>query len=142
MVDIYPPNLHEEGLTSALTDLLATAEGRGLTATLDADELHEPLPEPVARLLYRAAQEALRNTLAHARASNIEMRVTSNARDATLAVTDDGIGFSPDDTNANVTDGHFGLSGLRALCADAGGAMHVESAPGRGTTLRVEVPVP
>jgi signal transduction histidine kinase len=142
MVDIYPPNLHDEGLTSALTDLLATAEGRGLTAELDADELHEPLPDPVARLLYRAAQEALRNTLAHARASNIKVRVTSNARDATLAVTDDGIGFSPGATNANVTEGHFGLSGLRALCADAGGAMHVESAPGGGTTVRVEVPFP
>jgi signal transduction histidine kinase len=141
MVDIYPPNLIEEGLTSALTDLLATAEGRGLATALDAERLHEPLPEPVARLLYRSAQEALRNTLAHARATQVRVEVESNAVHATLVLADDGVGFVPDDTNPGVAEGHFGLSGLRALCADAGGEVHIESAPGAGTTVRVEVPL-
>jgi two-component system, NarL family, sensor kinase len=142
MVDIYPPNLQEEGLASALTDLLATADTRGVTTALDAEQLHEPVPEPVARLLYRSAQEALRNTLAHARATHVTARVANDGDHASLEFTDDGVGFVPDETIPGVAEGHFGLSGLRALCADAGGEIYVESAPGRGTTVRVEVPCP
>ena len=63
VVDIYPPDFGEVTLDSALTDLLARAAEQGLDAQLDHEGMRDPIPDPVARLLYRAAQEGLRNVL-------------------------------------------------------------------------------
>ena len=93
LIEIYPPNLAEIGLASALTDLVARAELRDLTATLDTTELHEPLPDPIAGLLYRCAQEGLRNVFTHARARTVVVRVGSDRERAYLDVQDDGVGF-------------------------------------------------
>jgi signal transduction histidine kinase len=142
LVEIYPPNLHEEGLESALTDLLAAAQARGLSTSLQVEALPEPLPQTVAALLYRTAQEALRNVLSHGNAQSVVIRVEGTGESAAVTVIDDGIGFVSDAGMPGVTTGHFGLVGLRALVADAGGTMEVRSAPGEGTTIRVEVPLP
>jgi signal transduction histidine kinase len=139
-VEIYPPNLFDEGLVPALTDLLARASGRGIVTTLDDEGLSGSPPAAVSGLLYRAAQEALRNVLAHAHATTVTMRVSDNDRIATLEVVDDGVGFDPAQLPSRAREGHFGLHGLTDLVADAGGRLTVESAPGAGTTVRVEVP--
>jgi signal transduction histidine kinase len=138
LVEIYPPDLEGEGLDSALSDLLARTSGRGVVAELDTSGVHAHLSGPVAGLLYRAAQEALRNTLNHADATALGMRVTSTEDVAVLEVDDDGRGF---DAEAPAADGHVGLKGLRGLLADAGGQLTVRSAPGEGTHIRVEVPL-
>ncbi|MCA1823666.1 MAG: histidine kinase, partial [Frankia sp.] len=141
LVDIYPPKLAEAGLESALTDLLGAARARGTEATLDTDALRARLPDPVAALLYRVAQEGLRNVLAHARAQSVRVRVESDDGRATLSMRDDGIGFEPAVVTERAEVGHVGLRGLTDLVADAGGQLVVESAPGRGTELRAQVPL-
>jgi signal transduction histidine kinase len=141
LVEIYPPNLEEEGLAAALSDLLARASGRGVEAELDTAQLREPLPAPMAGLLYRATQEALRNVLSHAGARTMRVRVANEGDDAVLEVVDDGRGFEPARAAAQAADGHLGLRGLAGLVGDAGGELHVESSPGTGTTFRVTVPV-
>jgi two-component system NarL family sensor kinase len=141
LVEIYPPNLFQEGLVPALTDLLARANGKEIAASLDADELRGTLPPPVAGLLYRSAQEALRNVLTHAQATEVTVRVADQDRIATIEIVDNGIGFTPEPTERTAKEGHFGLHGLTDLVADAGGRFTVESAPGAGTTVRVEVPI-
>ncbi|MFL6137607.1 MAG: sensor histidine kinase [Frankiaceae bacterium] len=141
LVDIYPPKLAEAGLASALTDLVATVRNRGTAVALDADDLHEPLPEPVAALLYRAAQEALRNVLAHAAAGSVRVRAATAGDAATLDVEDDGVGFDPATARASVAEGHLGLRGLADRVADAGGRLRVDAAPGEGTRMHVEVPL-
>lgn len=141
LVEIYPPNLFDEGLVAALTDLLARANGKGIVTTLDVEALQGSLPPTVAGLLYRAAQESLRNVLAHAQATTVNMRVSDRDRVATLEVVDDGVGFTPEHTTHDVKDGHFGLQGLTDLVTDAGGRFAVHSAPGRGTRVHVEVPL-
>ena len=65
IVDIYPPDFDEVSFDSAITDLLSRASDRGLRVELDI-ELDDPLPDSAARLLYRTAQEGLRNTIDHA----------------------------------------------------------------------------
>lgn len=140
LVEIYPPNLDEEGLEVALTDLLARANARNITATLDASGLEKPLSPDVSGLLYRVAQEALRNVVEHGRASSVMMTVATNGELAVLDVVDDGIGFEPE-TAATVKTGHFGLRGLTDRVADAGGLLNVQSAPGAGTHIHVEVPL-
>ena len=138
LVEIYPPNLEEEGLGPALSDLLARAGGRGVSAELEAEGVEGRLPPAVAGLFYRAAQEAVRNSLNHAGASCLRVRVKRTDSMAVLEVEDDGRGFDPD---TPATAGHLGLRGLAGLVSDAGGVMRVRSAPGAGTTVRVEVPV-
>jgi signal transduction histidine kinase len=143
VVDIYPPDLADEGLESALTDLLGRAEDEGLRPTLDVAGMRDPVPDAVSALLYRAAQEGLRNVLSHARAATVLVRVETAGGRATLEVVDNGDGFDADGAGAAAAaPGHVGLKALAGLVADAGGVLHVRSAPGSGTTLRVEVPLP
>jgi signal transduction histidine kinase len=137
LVDIYPPRLHSEGLVAALSDLLSAITAAGVEATLDADPgLH--LPPTVEAVLFRAAQESLRNVLEHAGAKSVHVEVRTSADRAVLEVRDDGRGI-----DASRSDGaeHFGLRLLADLARDSGGALELDSAPGQGTRVRLEIPL-
>ena len=141
LVEIHPPNLHAVGLQAALNDLIAPLSSRGVDTTLDvAGELR--LPAVVESLLFRAAHEALRNVRDHAAATKAHVQVRVESGLASLQVSDDGVGFSPREQEHRRAEGHFGLDLLDALVRDAGGTMRLESAPGEGTRLTVEVPTP
>jgi signal transduction histidine kinase len=142
VVDIYPPDLEDVSLASALAELAARLGERGIEATLDTQALAEPLPDPTARLLYRSAQEGVRNVLAHAQATAVRITATTTAAGAAIEVADDGRGYDDEVRAARPGEGHVGLVTLRGLVQDAGGTMAIESEPGAGTTLRVEVPRP
>jgi signal transduction histidine kinase len=137
LVDIYPPRLHSEGLVAAISDLLSGLSAAGIEATLDADPQLRLAPK-VEGVLFRAAQECLRNVLEHAGAAQVTVRVREelNHRIA-LEVEDDGHGFDP---SAHAGDEHFGLRMLGDLARDNGGTLVIDSAAGRGTTMRLEVP--
>ena len=141
LVGIYLPTLRRAGLPSALSDLVATLDQEGIHA-----ELHVPpdleLPSGVEALLYRASQEAIRNVVAHARATNVKVTMTEQAPRVVLEIEDDGRGFSPEQERAARADDHVGLDLLSELVRDAGGTLLVDSAPGRGTRVRLEVPIP
>jgi signal transduction histidine kinase len=141
LVDIYPPKLADAGLESALTDLLAGAKTRGVVTTLTVDAGAERLPDDVARLLYRSAQEGVRNVLTHAHAGSLDVEVQLTPDTVTLTVTDDGDGFDPEIIERRSKEGHLGLRGLGDLLAHSNGDLLVTSSPGGGTTLRVEVPL-
>lgn len=139
LVDIYPPNLREAGLSAALTDLLAPLPARGLSPQLRLTG-QLALPDDVEELLYRAAQESVRNVLAHAHAREVEIAVLVDGGLATLEVRDDGRGCAaPEDLDPRP---RFGLRLLAEMAAGLNGRLHVDSVPGCGTTLRLEVPVP
>jgi signal transduction histidine kinase len=140
LIEIYPPNLAEEGLGTAMTDLAARFEPRGLTVSVDIAA--ENLPHSVAALFYRVAQESLRNVVKHAQARHATVTVRVEGRVATLEVGDDGVGFDADATGDATRDGHFGLHTLRQLVDDAGGRLRIESGPASGTLIEVEVSVP
>jgi signal transduction histidine kinase len=140
LVDIYPPNLAEEGLPSALAELASTLERNGIRVELDTDGTGG-LPTVTAGLLFRSAQEAVRNIAEHSQAHNVE--ITCAARDgrAMLTIDDDGVGFDHGELGEQTSGGHFGLRALSDLIADAGGRLEVRSAPGAGTKVEVEVPI-
>jgi signal transduction histidine kinase len=143
IIDLYPPNLREEGLASALGDLIDRTRDHGLPAELDTTELHDPLPEAVAGLLYRSAQEGLRNAVQHAHATQIRVRVATVDRHAVLQVFDDGDGFDETILAHREAAGHVGLKALRGLVTDGGGSLVIRSTPDeRGTVMTVEVPLP
>jgi two-component system, NarL family, sensor kinase len=140
LVDIYPPSLHQAGLVPTLRDLAGTLSARGMVTTLEADEALTLAPD-IEALLFRCAQEALRNAATHAGADQVTVRVSAEAGRASLEVADDGRGFDPAVLDDRPAEGHFGMRLVRDLVRDAGGRLSVDSAPGAGTRVRVEVPV-
>jgi signal transduction histidine kinase len=114
----------------------ATRASVPVAVSIDGAE-HERDYGPQARLtLYRAAQEALTNARRHAQAKRVDITLTLNTTRAELVVRDDGVGF---DDAAVKPDAH-GLPGLRERLELVGGALAIDSAPGRGATVRVTIP--
>ena len=141
LVEIYPPNLSTTGLEPALADLVAPLRARGVftRVAVDPELALEPESE---QLVFRTAQEALRNVQEHAAASRAEVRVTAEGARAPLVVEDDGCGFSPEQAERRRAEGHLGLDLLRDRARDLGGRLEVDSEPGRGTTVTLEVGAP
>ena len=91
-------------------------------------------------LLFRGAQEAVRNTIDHTTATRVDIAVANGNGRVRLRVQDDGAGFDPVAPPGEGAD-HLGLALLADLAVDVGGELAVESAPGTGTTVVLEVPV-
>ncbi len=137
LVEIYPPDLHTAGLAAAVDDLVAPLVAIGTTVDVDVSGA-DGASRPAVALLWRVAQESVRNVARHARADRMSLTVRHEDDRLVLEVVDDGVGFDP----ATVaTDDHFGLRAAESLVREHGGTWEVESAPGSGTMVRVEVPV-
>jgi signal transduction histidine kinase len=99
------------------------------------------LPDETAVAVFRIAQEALRNAIQHADASEIEVRLTDYPDRMRLTITDDGRGIAGGvDAVRFVAQGHFGLAGMRERAAMIGGRLDVQTAPDYGTVVVLELP--
>ena len=139
LVEIYPPQLEGAGLGAALQDLVAPAEQSGVDVRLDVDDT-DSLSNQATALVWRTAQECVRNATRHGEPSRLDISVSvSPEPDAVvvLRVADDGRGF---DTAGEVAADSFGLRGLRDLAREARGSLTVDSNPGQGTAVTLEVP--
>jgi signal transduction histidine kinase len=111
-----------------------------LEFSLDAELGAEP-PVECRTILYRIAQEALTNVRKHARATNVRIEVRSEGTGVTMRIRDDGVGFDPASApNGAGAVGHVGIPSMRERAHLAGGWVHFDSSPGRGTTVEVWVP--
>jgi signal transduction histidine kinase len=88
--------------------------------------------------LYRIAQEGLNNVVKHAAARHVRICIKYDDSSASLEMIDDGLGF---DTNTADQSGGFGLQGIKERAQRLGGSLQIESAPGKGTHLKVEFPI-
>ncbi len=138
LVELHPPRLREAGLAAALSDLVAPLAGRGVHTRVDVPEDLE-LPSKTEALLFRVAQEATRNAASHADAARVDLVVSETPERARLSVKDDGRGFTVDEAVLAAGRGHLGLQLLRDLAEDAGATLEIDSEPGRGTTISIEV---
>ena len=138
LVELYPPRLRGAGLAAAVTDLVAPLARRGLHTRVDVPDDLELPPETEA-LLFRVAQEATRNAASHADATRVDLLVSETPERVRLTVKDDGRGFSVDQGSLAAGRGHLGLQLLRDLAADGGAALEIDSEPGRGTRISIEV---
>jgi two-component system, NarL family, sensor kinase len=134
-VDIYPPDLHRTGLGPAVRDLVAPLAPRGIEASVEVPDTLALRPE-LETLLYRCAQEALRNVAKHSNAKHVHVQIETDRDLARLLVTDDGRGFEEP-----VDDGHLGLRVLADLARETGGRLSVGSQPQGGTRLCIEAPL-
>jgi signal transduction histidine kinase len=135
--ELRPESLQNEGLIPALTRQVAAIQARhelALHLSLCDDEPDAPLE--VKEAVYRIAQEALNNTVKHAHAGRVELRLEQDAGGILLDFRDDGEGFDPADT----FPGHLGLKSMRERVASLSGTLEIESAPGEGTRIRAQIP--
>jgi signal transduction histidine kinase len=141
LVDIYPPNLRTAGLFTALDDLATALRARNVIVTIDVpEEVATRLSEDQERLVFRVAQECLRNTAKHAGARHVSVALSQQSGSVVMIVADDGRGFDPQVLLADPEQGHFGLRILSDLASGAGAALDVASAPGEGTRWRLTLP--
>lgn len=133
LVEIYPPDLGADGLGAALEDLVAPAAGAGVAARVEVYDVQGARDDAV-RLVWRVAQEAVRNALRHAHAQHLTVQVGRVGDRMTLDVTDDGLGFEPGQDS-----GGIGLRSLRDLIREAGGRLEIRSRRAEGTTVHLEV---
>ncbi|HEX9370602.1 MAG TPA: sensor histidine kinase [Roseiflexaceae bacterium] len=134
--ELRPSVIEQAGLAAALQARLDAVERRAnLETKLIVEEVGD-LPALVEQALYRIAQEALNNALKHAHARSIAVHLRQVETRVILEIADDGAGFDP--AAARETGG-LGLCGIAERVAQLGGQMTVQSAPGTGTRLRVEI---
>jgi signal transduction histidine kinase len=141
LVDIYPPNVRTAGLEAALTDLLSPLHEAGIDTRLDftagADDAVDPEQKQV---VFRIAQEALRNVKRHAEAKKVRVSVDRQSGGVKLTVEDDGHGLPETGEGPISPQGHFGLQLMHDLAADAGGVLTLGAGPLGGTQVRLEIP--
>jgi signal transduction histidine kinase len=129
--------LEDLGLGRALRTLAESEAARaGLALELQVPDALEGLDHEVEHAIYRIAAEALANVMRHAEARRVAVRLESNEGHLQLAIADDGRGFDP----VAAAEGRFGLYGMRERARIIGAALQIESAPGKGATVRLTVP--
>ena len=97
----------------------------------------EWLPLAIQQELYHIAQEALNNSLKHAGARHVRVCLDLDGEQVRLEIADDGVGFAPEEIAGC---GGLGLPGMRERVQRLGGRLRIDSAPGQGTRITVEVP--
>lgn len=137
---LRPDALRQEGLVAAVHKHAAAVAAReGIDVRVRAPEHRMPLSDTAEEELLRVVQEALNNTVKHARASCVDIRVEELGDDPTalvVEVADDGHGFDP----LIPHPGHLGLHSMRERVERLGGRLTVGSAPGTSTTIRAVLP--
>jgi signal transduction histidine kinase len=139
MVELAPPLLDQEGLASALRQLLTRLDRDQISWTLECCE--EPLDQRHQRLVYRVVQEALRNVIQHAQCHTVWVRVRVEGDHLRATIRDDGRGFSAAERAERRKKGHAGLGLLVQTARDGGGELAISSAPGKGTRVELSIPM-
>ncbi|MCJ7615830.1 MAG: PAS domain S-box protein [Desulfobacterales bacterium] len=136
---LRPGVLDQLGLKAAVISFLEEIqEQTGLKIVEQMQVDHSNIPESVSIAIYRILQEAMTNIVKHAAAKQVIVELRSNHKTVALSITDDGQGFNP---KSSTMDNGLGLLGMKERVEWLGGVWWVESAPGQGTTIYVEIPL-
>lgn len=137
---VHPAVLDDLGLEAALRKLARDAShGNGIDIDVRADQASSRLPANVATVLYRVAQEAVRNSTRHASAKRIHISLFQARPSVTLEVHDDGAGFDLEDVQRRRTG--MGLLSMNERVGLVDGTLEIKTAPGSGTTVSATVPL-
>ncbi len=143
-LELRPPALDDLGLAATLANYVEEWSARVLVVvdfhSIGIEE--QRLPSPIETALYRLAQEALTNILKHAQATNVSLIVERRADMAHMIIEDDGTGFDVAAARRSAhTEQRLGLIGMNERVAHLDGTLTIESAPGRGTTVFIRIPI-
>jgi signal transduction histidine kinase len=138
LFELRPPALDEEGLTAALKMYMDQSKDGAATSYRLDDRLRSQPNGDARTILYRVAQEALTNVRKHAQASEAEVVLSHRDGGFFVRITDNGVGFSPEDIP--LLPGHLGLASMRERVELAGGRIEIDSAPFAGTVVECWLP--
>lgn len=135
--EICPVITDEQNLVEAIARLIAES-GRGgrLQVEFKRDIQSERMDPLLQENIFRIVQEALTNVKRHSRSKTAEIGLWQRDGALLLEIEDQGVGFDPN----GVPDGRFGLKGIRERARLFGGRASIQSAPGEGTRILVELP--
>ncbi|MEP7113777.1 MAG: ATP-binding protein, partial [Ilumatobacteraceae bacterium] len=134
---IYPVEVPDEGWAAGLDPIITALRQRGVAVTVKVPEVR--LSPANELLLLRVGREALRNVDAHARATKVIITMTKSGNAVKLLITDNGVGFDKEMAETQRQVGHLGLQLLRDLSVDMGAVLTIDSTPGSGTTVHLEL---
>ncbi|MFF2732281.1 GAF domain-containing protein [Streptomyces sp. NPDC058008] len=138
VVELRPAALDEDGLVATLrTQVQVMDRAHSARVTFESAGVRA-LPSAQEEAMLRVAQEALHNALRHSGAALVTVSLRRHTDATVLRITDDGRGFDPQEVGR--AGRHLGLVSMRHRAGGAGGRLTVESEPGKGTTIRMEVP--
>ena len=141
ILGLRPPELERDGLEGTLRkEVEMVARTHGIDVRLEIEPGFNPDAGERELALLRIAHEALHNAIRHARADRVVVRLGSINDNPVVEVTDDGIGFDPD--APDVRSRHLGLTSMEERASELDGRLRIESSPGRGTTVRIELARP
>lgn len=127
------------GLLPALEWLAQDVAQRSrIVCQIDCDSLDLPVRDAQAATIFRVVQESLTNVVRHAQAGQVDITLRHEASQLALCIRDNGRGF---DVAATRQQAGFGLLSMRERVLSMGGQMHLDTAPGQGTTIRIHIPV-
>lgn len=139
---LRPPLLEEMGLGPALRWLAEElSEEHGIEVSVDVQDQGKRLSQVQELNVFRIAQEALNNVRKHSQANRTALRLVVTEGKVQLRVEDNGVGFAVPMQDELANAGKFGLIGIRERARLAGGVARIESTPGKGTAVTVEMPV-
>jgi signal transduction histidine kinase len=138
-INLRPASLDHIGLVATLRQFI-TEFNRQYNFSVDFEAVgleSKRLPSDVETTIFRIVQESLTNVILHAQAKQVDVLLNLHNQQVILIVEDDGIGFVPTSFG---TEDHLGLFGMRERVEMLGGTFMIESSPGKGTTIKAEVP--
>ena len=136
----HPSILDDLGLTTALRHLADDWSAKtGIKVVVVQEEMADPLPLNISSCLYRIAQEGLTNIMKHSRATRVEMELTCDGHELTLSIYDSGVGFDLKEIQARHPG--LGLVSMRERVRSVQGQLNIQSEPGRGTHIIVQIPI-
>ncbi|NOX55881.1 MAG: sensor histidine kinase, partial [Planctomycetes bacterium] len=141
MMNLRPALLDDLGLIAAIKSYAEhQLPPAGVEPTVEVHGPRRRLPSPIDIAVYRIVQEGITNIVKHAGAKRATIRIVYNTDRVALTIEDDGKGF--DTSKPHHSHGALGLLGMQERVTLLGGSFRVESRPGNGTRVLVEVPVP
>jgi signal transduction histidine kinase len=138
VIELRPAALDEDGLVATLRTQIQVLDRAHTARVTFTSRGVRALPAAQEEATLRVAQEALHNALRHADATQVDVDLTRRGQGTVLRVTDDGGGFDP--RAVRRAGRHLGLVSMRDRAGSVGGKLTVDSAPGKGTTIEMEVP--
>ena len=140
-MDLRASALEGQDLPAALSQAARQwTAGSSVQVHVEIEGPPQKLPEEMEQHLLRIAQEAVTNTVKHAHAKDVWIRLAMDSGKLKMRVADDGAGFEQRDAFSEV-GGHFGLLGMRERAERLGGELQLHSEPGEGTEVEVTVPL-
>jgi signal transduction histidine kinase len=139
--ELRPSVLDDLGLIPALEAYMKSFMAEtGIRTSLTAFSGIENADTATHTALYRIAQEALTNVARHAKASQAKVTLTGHDGTISMEISDDGIGFEVEGQSSAKKTTRLGLLGMKERIEMIGGSFCIQSAPGKGTTIRIEIP--